>query len=263
MYSPIISSTSSPTVSVAVTHRLNQEDRIELMRFLFTGPTRSVGGGGQEDIGALDYDFEGDSQVSIPGLVADSEDSFCWLEDMEQGKEVAVEETVEDAQGEDDISQAPDIGSSEDAEDDEDEWIVPPVQGAPPLSVKSLTLYRQLGEGGFGRVYAASLRRSEKLHAVKIIPKTGENQDQVSREQDLLRRLLGCSFFSQLEASWESNLNYYLVTVWLLPLRHPTHVLITSRYCLFISRYTLGTSGMRSTMPMVSPWTSRISTSNR
>ena len=230
MYTPVVSSTSYPTISVAVTHRMNREDRIELIRFLFTGPTRSVCARGLEDIGALDYSFEGDSQASIPELVADSDDSFHWLETGEQGRdEAAVEEMVEGAQGEDDVCQAPDTGFSEDVEDNEDEWILPPAQGAPPLSVKSLTLYRQLGEGGFGQVYAASLKGSEKLHAVKIIPKTEENRDQVSREQDLLRRLVGCPFFSQLEASWHSNLNYYLVTVWTLPLHHLTHVLIAYR----------------------------------
>jgi len=224
MYSEIIFSTSYPTVSVAVTHRMNQEDRIELMRFLFMGPTRSVG---LEDIGALDYSFEGDSQVSIPELVADSCDSFHGLETGEQGRdEAAVEETVEDAQGEDDIGQATDTGFSDEVEYDKDEWVLPPSRGAPSLSVKSLTLYRQLGEGGFGRVYAASLKGSERLHAVKVIPKTEENRDQASREQDLLRRLVGCPFFSQLEASWHSNLNYYLVTVRALSLRHPTRVLI-------------------------------------
>jgi len=207
---------------------MNQEDRIELMRFLFTGPTRSVGARGLEDIGVLDYSFEGDSQVSIPELVADSDDSFHWLETGEQGREeAAVEETVEDAQGDDD--KAPDMEFSEGVEDDGDEWVLPPAQGAPSLSVKSLTLYRQLGEGGFGQVYAASLKGSEKLHAVKIIRKTQENRDQVAREQDLLRRLVGCPFFSQLEASWHSNLNYYLVTVRTLSLRYLTHVLIARR----------------------------------
>ena len=226
MYSPIISSASYHTVSVAVTHRMNQEDRIELMRFLFTGPTRSVGARGMEDIGALDYSFEGDSQVSIPELVADSYHSFRRLETGEKGRdEAAVEATVEDVQGEDGNGRATDTGFSE--EEDEDELVLPPSRGAPSLSVKSLTLYRQLGEGGFGQVYAASLKGSEKLHAVKIIPKTEENRDQVSREQDLLHRLVGCPFFSQLEASWHSNLNYYLVTVWTLSLHHHTRVLIT------------------------------------
>jgi len=209
---------------------MNQEDRVELMRFLFTGPTRSVGARGLEDIGVLDYSFGGDSQVSIPEVVADSDDSFHWLDTGKQGRdEAAVDGTVEDAQGEDDISQATDTGFSEDVEDDEDELVLPPSRGAPSLSIKSLTLYRQLGEGGFGRVYAASLKGSEKVHAVKVIPKTEENRDQVSREQDLLRRLVGCPFFSQLEASWHSDLNYYLVTVWALFHRHPTRVLITCR----------------------------------
>jgi len=260
MYSPIVSSTSYPTVSVAVTHRMNQEDRIELMRFLFMGPTRSVGVRGQEDIGAVDYWFEGDSQVSMPELVADSDDSFHWLETAEQGKEAAVE----DAQGEDDIGQASDmgfVGDVEDIEGDEGGWILPPTRGTLPLSAKSLTLYRQLGEGGFGQVYAASLKGSRKVHAVKVIPKTEENRDQVSREQDLLRRLIGCPFFSQLEASWHSNLNYYIVTVRVPPsLSHspPDHFLAS-----FISRYTLGTSGTKSTMPVASPWMSHSSTSNR
>ena len=230
MYSSIISSTSYPTVSVTVTHRMDQEDRIELMRFLFMGPTRSVGARGLEDIGALDYSFDGDSQVSIPELVADSDDSFHWMETAKQGRdEAAAEQAVKAARGEDYADPATDTGFSEDVEDDEDEWVLPPFRGAPPLSVKSLTLYRQLGEGGFGQVYAASLKGGGKLHAVKVIPKTEENRDQVSREQDLLRRLVGCPFFSQLEASWHSNSNYYLVTVWTLSLRHPTSVLITCR----------------------------------
>lgn len=267
MFSPIISSTSYPTISVAVTHSMNQEDRIELMRFLFMRPTRSMGARGQEDIGAADYCFEGDSQMSIPELEADSDDSsFLGLGTAEQGKEdAAVEETVEETQGEEDIDQAQDMGfwenaeESEDEKDDEDEWI----QGAPSLSIKSLTLYRQLGEGGFGQVYAATLRGSDKVHAVKVIPKTEENEDQVSREQDLLRRLIGCSFFPQLEASWHSNLNYYIVTVCNFSPCHPTHVLTIPRPCSFISRYILETSGMKSTTPVVFPSTSPTSMPNR
>lgn len=215
---------------------MNQEDRIELMRFLFMGPTESVGARGQEDIGAFDYRLESDFQLDIPELVADSDDSFLGSGIVEQGKEdAAVEETAIEETGEDDFDQALDMGSGGDViesederegEDDEDGWVLPQKQGVPSLSIKSLTFYRQLGEGGFGQVYAASLRGSDKVHAVKVIPKTEENQDQVSREQDLLRRLTGCPFFPQLEASWHSSLNYYLVTVCILSFPYTTHVLI-------------------------------------
>ena len=228
---------------------------------------------GQEDIEADDYRFEGDSEMSIPELIADSDDSFLGPENGEQGKdEAAVEYAVEETQGEDGIDQASDAGSGEDVEesegdggdgDDEGGWVLPSTQGAPRLSIKSLTLYRQLGEGGFGQVYAASLKGSDKVHAVKVIPKTEENQDQASREQDLLCRLIGCSFFPQLEASWHSSLNYYLVTVRVYSPPYPTQVLIVSRHCSFISRCTLETSGMRSTMPTAFRSTSPISTSNR
>lgn len=238
MFHPIVPSTSYPTISVMVTRRVTQEDRIDLMRFLFMGPTRTVSTGGQEDIGAIDDWVEEDSEVSVPELVADLDDSFLGLETAEQGKEAtAVEETVPEAQGEDRIDQEPDMGFTEEAEefegegdeDDEDndgEWALPPARGAPSLSVKSLTLYRQLGEGGFGQVYAASLKGSDKVRAVKVIPKTEDNEDQVSREQDLLRRLTGCPFFPQLEASWQSNLNYYLVTVCFFPLHRLARVLL-------------------------------------
>ena len=217
MFHPIVSSASYSTVSVAVTHEMNQEDRIDLMRFLFMGPTRTVGVRGQEDIGVTDGWSEEDSEVSVPELVVDLDNSSLGLETAEQGKEAAaVEEMVMEAQGEDQVDQEPNMGftdEAEESEDDEDEWTLLPSQGAPSLSVKSLTLYHQLGEGGFGKVYAASLKGSDKVHAVKIIPKIEGNEDQVSREQDLLRRLVGCPFFPQLEASWQSNLNYYLVTV--------------------------------------------------
>jgi hypothetical protein len=176
-------------------------------------------------------------------LVADLDDSFLGLDTEEQGKEAtAVQETVSAAQGEDPIGQEQGTPLSEAVVDSEvvkgeGEWAPRlPAQGA-PLSIKSLTLYRQLGEGGFGRVYAASLGGSSKVHAVKVIPKTEENDGQSLREQDLLRRLIGCPFFSQLEASWESSLNYYLVTVCNLPLRHPTNVplifhIVLSSACL-------------------------------
>lgn len=184
------------------------------MRFLFMRPTKSVDDRGQEGLGAFDYSFEGDSLVSIPELVSDSDDSFLGLDQTEQGKGgAAVEESVEEPQGEDEVDQAPKKGPSEDEEQDEDGSALLSGPGAPSLSVKTLTLYRRLGEGGFGQVYAAGLKGSDKVHAVKIIPKTKENEDQVAREQDLLRRLVGCTFFPQLEASWQSNLNYYLVTV--------------------------------------------------
>src|ERR1700748_1281106 len=101
MFSPIVSSTSYPTVPVVVTHRMNQEDRADLIRFLFMGPTRTVGVSSQEDIGAVGDWFEGDSQVSVPELVADLDDSFLEMEIAEQGKEdAAVEETVMKARGE-------------------------------------------------------------------------------------------------------------------------------------------------------------------
>ena len=238
MFSPIVPSTSYPTVSVVVTQRVNEEDRIDLMRFLFMGPTRTVSARGQEGIGAVDDWIEGDSEVSVPELIVDLDDSFLGLETAEQGKEAtAVEETVVEAQGEDRAGRELDIGLCEEVEEsggegdkgddeDEEEWVLPRAQGA--LSIESLTLYRQLGEGGFGQVYAASLKGSSRVHAVKVIPKTEENEDQVSREQDLLRRLIGCSFFSQLEASWQSSLNYYLVTVCAFPLFHAARVLIIS-----------------------------------
>ena len=224
---------------------MNQEDRIDLMRFLFMGPTRTMDTRGQEDIGAVDEWFEGDSQVSIPELVADLDDydSFLGVETAEQGKEdAAVEEIAMEAQGEGGTTQGPDMGFDEEGgesenegdEDDEEEWAFPPAQGTPLLSVKSLTLYRQLGEGGFGKVYAASLKGSDKVHAVKVLPKTEENEGQVSREQDLLRRLIGCPFFTQLEASWQSSLNYYLVTVRVSSHRHPARVLIVSRHFLLV-----------------------------
>jgi len=274
MFSPIVSSVSYPAVSVAVTHRMNQEDRIDLMRFLFMGPTKTVSYGDQEDIGAVDDWLEGDSELSVPELIADLlDDSFLGLDIADQGKE-AVEETVVGAQGEDrtdqgrDIPfteevQGPRVGGGEDAEDDEEEWALPQTQGAPSLTVKSLRLYRQLGEGGFGQVYAASLKGSDKVHAVKIIPKTEDNEDQASREQDLLRRLMECAFFPKLEASWQSNLNYYLVTVCVFSLLHPTHILLTRRPRLSLSRYILETFEMKSTNLVASPSTSLISISNR
>jgi len=245
MFSPIVPSTSYPTVSVVVTQRMNEEDRLDLIRFLFMGPTRTVSARGQEGIGAVDDWLEGDSEVSVPELIVDLDDSCLGLETAEQGKEAtAVEETVVEAQGEDRTGWESDTGFGEEAEEsegegdedgnddeeDEEEWVLPRTQGALPLSIKSLTLYRQLGEGGFGQVYAASLKGSSKVHAVKVIPKTEENEDQVSREQDLLRRLIGCSFFSQLEASWQSSLNYYLVTVCVSPLCHTARVLIVSGF---------------------------------
>ncbi|KAF9651342.1 kinase-like protein [Thelephora ganbajun] len=184
------------------------------------GSTRIVGDRGQEDIGAVDDWFEGDSVVSVPELVADLDDSFHELEIADQGKEATA---VEEAQGEDPIDRESHTGSNgeggesggegdEGYEYNEEEWAALPARGVSPLSIKSLTLYRQLGEGGFGQVYAASLEDCDKVHAVKVIPKTEGNKDQVSREQDLLRRLIGCPFFTQLEASWQSSLNYYLVT---------------------------------------------------
>lgn len=221
MYSPIVSSISYPTVSVVVSGRMNEEDRIDLMRFLFMAPTRTVGDRGQEDVGAVDDWFEEDMEVSVPELVADLDDSFLGLDDEEQGKEaLAVEEPVLEVQGEDPIDQDQEAELSEEvveseSDSDAEEWAVLPARGAPSLSIKSLTLYRPLGEGGFGRVYTASLKRSKKVHAVKVIPKTDENEDQALREQDLLRRLIGCPFFTQLEASWQSSLNYYVVTVWI------------------------------------------------
>ena len=265
MYSPIVASTSYPTVSVAVTGRMNEEDRIDLMRFMFMGPTRSVGDRGQENLGAADDWVEEDSGVSIPELVADLDDSFLGLDTEEQGKEAtAVEETVVDIQGEDPVDQEQEVrlsqGVDSEESEGEEEWAARPAQGVPSLSVKSLTFHHQLGEGGFGRVYAASLKGSSKVHAVKVIPKTKENEDQALREQDLLRRLIGCPFSSQLEASWQSNLNYYLVTVRSFSLCHPTDVLLTSR---IISRYILVISGMKSRRPAASPSMFPISTSNR
>ena len=221
MFSSVVPSTSYPTVSVAVAHRMNQEDRIDLMRFLFTGPTRTVGDRGQQDIGAIDDWLEEDSAVSVPELVADFDDSFLGPDIAEQGNEATA---VEEAQGEDQADYEQDMGFTEEAgesddegdediEESEEEWVLPRAQGAPSLSLKSLTLYRQLGAGGFGQVYGASLKGSRKVHAVKIIPKTEDNRDQVLREQDLLRRLIGCPFFPQLEASWQSSFNFYLVMV--------------------------------------------------
>lgn len=217
MYSPIVPSASYPTISVTAAGRMNEEDRIDLMRFLFMGLTRSVGDRGQGGLGDV-YDwFEQDSEFSIPELVADLDDSFLGLDTEEQGKEAtAVEETVVEIQGEDPIEQEQDVRLNEvnqEETEDRGEWGEQPARGAPPLSIKSLTLYRQLGEGGFGRVYAASLKGSTKVHAVKILPKSEENKCQALREQDLLRRLIGCPFFSQLEASWQSSINYYFVTV--------------------------------------------------
>jgi hypothetical protein len=269
MYSPIVSSTSYPTVSVLVTRRMNQEDRVDLMRFLFMGLTRSVDYRGQGDIGAVDDWFEEDSEVSVPELVADLDDSFHGLEIAGKGKATAVEETAAEAQGEDTTDQ--DIGVDGEAEEEGDEadergaeeWAVSPAQGAPSLTAKSLTLYRQLGEGGFGQVYAASLKGSGKVHAVKVIPKTEENEDQVSREQDLLRRLVGCPFFPQLEASWQSNLNCYLVTVCTFSLRRPIDLLLISWRYSIISRSIRVTSRMRSTNPAAFLSMSLISTSNK
>lgn len=221
-------------VSVTVTRRMNQEDRTDLMRFLFMRPTRTVGTRGQEDIGAFDGWLEGDSEVSVPELVADLDDSFLGPETAEQGKEaITVEGTVVEAQGVDPIDQEPGMEFQEEAEEsgdesDGEEWVLPQAQGMPSLTIRSLNIYRQLGEGGFGQVYAASLKGSGKVHAVKIIPKTGDNEDQTSREQDLLRRLIGCPFFCQLEASWQSDLNYYLVTVWTFSPHHPARILIVA-----------------------------------
>jgi hypothetical protein len=237
MYSPIVSSTSYPTVSAVVTGRVNEEDRIDLMRFLFMGPTRSVGDRGQEDLGAVDDWFEEDSWVSVPELVADLDHSFLGLDTEEQGKEAtAVEETVTKVPGEDPIDQVQGLRLCQEVDyeesGDEGDWAVRSAQGTKSLSIKSLTLYGQLGEGGFGRVYAASLKGSSKVHAVKVIPKTGENEGQASREQDILRRLIGCPFFTQLEASWQSNLNYYLVTVSGFYLCHPVDFLLIFRLVL-------------------------------
>lgn len=236
MHSPIASSTSYSAVTVVATGRMNEEDRIDLMRFLFMGPTSSLGDRGRENLGAVGDWFDDDSEVSVPELVADLDDSFLGLDTEEQGKEAtAVEETVTDsAHGGDPIDQEQVIRLSEEVDseefEEEGECVVRPAHGAPSLSIKSLTLYRQLGEGGFGQVYTASLEGSSKVHAVKIIPKVGENKDQTFREQDLLRRLIGCPFFSQLEASWQSSLNYYIVTVFSFSLRHPTDVLLILHY---------------------------------
>ena len=223
MYSPIVSSISYPTVSVVVSGRMNEEDRIDLMRFLFMAPTKTVGDRGREDVGAVDDWFEEEMEVSVPELVADLDDSFLGLDDEEQGKEaLAAEETVLGAQGEDTIDQGQEVELSKEAVESENdgdvgEWAVLPTRGAPSLSIKSLILYRLLGEGGFGKVYTASLKGSNKVHAVKVVPKTDENEDQTLREQDILRRLMGCPFFTQLEASWQSSLNYYIVTVCIFP----------------------------------------------
>ena len=270
MLSPIVSSTSYPTVSVVVTHRMGQEDRIDLMRFLFTGPTKIVDDMGQEGIWAADGWVEGDSEVSVPELVADLDDSFLGPDIAEQGKEAtAVEEAVLAVQredrthGEQEIEPTEEAGESEGEGGEDTEGNGDERAGAPPLSVKSLTFYRQLGVGGFGQVYAASLKGSDKIHAVKIIPKTEENEDQVLREKDILLRLAGCHFFPQLEASWQSSLNYYLVTVCRFSLHQPIRSLIISWCCLFVSRYTLGISGMKSTDSVALPSMLRISTSNK
>ena len=217
---------------------MSEEDRIDFMRFLFMGPTRSVGDRGQENLEVVEDWLGEDDEVSVPELVADLDDSFSFLglDTEEQGKEAAaVDENVVEVQGEDPIDQGQDVQLSEEVDsefEDEGNWAVRPAQGAPSLSVKLLTLYRQLGEGGFGRVYAASLKGSRKVHAVKIIPKAEQDEDQALREQDLLRRLIGCPFFSQIEASWQSNLNYYLVTVRSTFLRHPAEVLLIYRTVL-------------------------------
>jgi len=221
MYSSIVSSTSYPTVPVVVAGRMSEGDRIDLMRFLFMSPTRSVGPREQEDEGVVEDWLEGDSQISVPELIADLDDSFLGLATEKQGKEAAaVEETIFEAPEEDPTDQAQErhVGPSEETDGPEDEVdaeevVTSPAQSTPSLSIKSLALYRLLGEGGFGQVYAANLKGSSKVHAVKVIPKTEENEDQTFREQDLLRRLIGCPFFSQLEASWQSSLNYYIVTV--------------------------------------------------
>lgn len=221
MYSSIVSSTSYPTVPVVIAGRMSEEDRIDLMRFLFMGPTRSVGPTEQEDEGVVEDWFEGDSEISVPELIADFDDSFLGLATEEQGKEAAaVEETIFKAPEEDptDKVQERRVGLSEETDGsgdgvDVEEGVVSPAKSTPSLSIKSLTLYRLLGEGGFGQVYATNLKGSSKVHAVKVIPKTEENEDQTFREQDLLRRLIGYPFFSQLEASWQSSLNYYIVTV--------------------------------------------------
>ena len=179
-----------------------------------------MGDRSQQDIGAVDDWLEENSEVSVPELDADLDDGFIGLDIAEQGNEATA---VEEAQGEDQTDHEQDMEFTEEAresedegedfEDNEEEWVLPQTQGAPSLSIKSLTLYRQLGAGGFGQVYVASLKGGHKVHAVKIIPKTEDNKDQVLREQDLLRRLIGCPFFPQLEASWQSSLNSYLVTV--------------------------------------------------
>jgi hypothetical protein len=225
MYSPIIASTSYPTVSVVFTGRMSEEDRIDLMRFLFMSPTRSVSGGGQEDIGAVDDWFEGDSEVSVPELMADLDDSLPGLDTEGQGKEaVAIGETLPGTQGKALVDQEEYAVPSEEAEESEDqggagELVELPSRGAPSLSIKSLTLYSLLGEGGFGQVFATSVKGSSNVHAVKIIPKIQGHEDQTLREQDLLHRLIGCAFFPQLEASWQSSLHYYIVTVTTFPLR--------------------------------------------
>ena len=264
MYSPVNPSPSYPTVTTSVAGRMNEEDRIDLMRFLFMGPTRSVGDRGQEDIGADDDWFEGESEVSVPELVPDIDDSFHGLVTEEQGKEAAA---VEDpVQEEDFIDQEQDAEldteSGESDQEGEEQWIASTAQGAPSLSIESLTLYRLLGEGGFGKVYAASLKSSKKVHAVKIIPKMKENGDQTLREQDLLRRLIGCPFFSQLEASWQSSLNYYLVSVC-------TFSLLSCYLANFLrcrsaaSLFTRVISATRLTRHVALPLMLRTSTSNK
>lgn len=254
---------------------MSQEDRIDLIRFLFTGPTKIVGDMGQGGIGAADDWVEGDSEVSLPELVADLDDSFLGFDIAEQGKEaIAVEEAIlvvyreGRTHGEQETEPTGEVGESEGGgseyvQDSGDGRASLQAQGAPPLSVKSLTLYRQLGVGGFGQVYAASFKGSDKIHAVKIIPRTEENEDQVLREKDILLRLAGCHFFPQLEASWQSSLNYYLVTVCALPLRQPIDGLLISWYCLFASRYIPETSGMKSIDLVALASMSRISTSNK
>ena len=268
MFSPIVSSASYPTISVAVTRRMDQEDRIDLMRFLFTGPTKIAGNRNQGDIGVADDWLEGDSEVSVPELVADLDDSFLGLDlDIaEQGKEAtAVGGMVTEG---DRIDQEQGIGFTEEAresevEDNEEKWALPQAQGATSLTVKSLTLYRQLGAGGFGRVYGATLKGSNELHAVKVIPKTQDNENQALREQDLLRRLMGCPLFPRLDASWQSSLNYYLVTVCdvLSSPSIPRFIHFTALFV--ISRYTPETLEMKSTDSVALPSKSLISTSNK
>src|SRR5579872_3026036 len=108
MYSPITSSTSYPTVPVVISGRMSEGDRVDLMRFLFMGPTRSMGDRGQEDIGAVDDWAEGHSEVSVPELVADIDDSVLGPETGEQGKEAAAVGDAVRAQNEDSIDQEQD-----------------------------------------------------------------------------------------------------------------------------------------------------------